>query len=198
MYRKRKNVSPHFRMPVPYDPVTGRDHILSPNRPFCRFTLNAALSTADDRQDATITHQYGPGSMHSYSNKIIVFNMETKRTGVYAFSGQQDDAGIAAWDKDNNWLILCMLSEGLRGGCLAENHKGRGEVFKVYLGTWDCDSHKWSYDTETEYQAIDWRYDVPYPDAGATGLFQPRCSSTYGIIWETVALDCDSPGPCGE
>jgi hypothetical protein len=97
-----------------------------------------------------------------------------------------------------NWMLLDATGQKLRGGCLAENHKGRGEVFEIYLGEWDCSSHKWVYDTETAVKAIDWRYDVPYPDEGATGLFQPMCSSTHGIIWETVALDCDTPGECGD
>lgn len=86
---------------------------------------------------------------------------------------------------------------GLIGGCLAENHKGRGVVFEIYLGSWSAADHKWNYDTETEVKAIDWRYDVPYPNAGATGLFTPRASDTYGVIMETVALDCDTPGACG-
>ncbi len=85
----------------------------------------------------------------------------------------------------------------LRGGCLAENHPGRGTEFDLYLGTWDAATTSWTYDTNTIVLAIDWRYGVPYPVAGATGLFQRRASNTHGEIWEVVALDCESPGPCG-
>lgn len=85
----------------------------------------------------------------------------------------------------------------LTGGCLAEDHPGRGIGFNIYLGVWDPDYDNWSYDTSEEPAwAIDWRYGVPYPDAGATGLFEPRGSTYYGTIWECVALDCESPGEC--
>lgn len=86
----------------------------------------------------------------------------------------------------------------LRGGCLAEQHPGRGEPFTLYLGSWDASANGWTYDTTLTVWAIDWRYGVPYPDEGATGLFIPRSSDYYGIIWEVVSLDCSSPGPCGE
>ena len=85
---------------------------------------------------------------------------------------------------------------GTRGGCLDENHPGRFTLFDIHLGTWNSTTHKWEYDTENTVKATDGRYGVPYPDAGATGLFEPRASDTYGTIWEVVALDCSSPGAC--
>lgn len=94
-----------------------------------------------------------------------------------------------------NWMLLDP-PELLRGGCLDENHTGRGAVFHIHLGTWDPAIDGWDYDLTKTVHAIDWRYDVPYPDAGATGLFWPRISTTNGVIWEVVSLDCSSPGPC--
>ena len=67
-------------------------------------------------------------------------------------------------------------------------------VFAIWLGAWDAAAHEWIYDEAVDASpAIDWRYGVPYPDQGATGLFISRASDTYGTIWEVVALDCDVP-----
>jgi hypothetical protein len=85
----------------------------------------------------------------------------------------------------------------IRGGCLEENHPGRGIVFEIALGVWSSSNHKWSYTAGTK-KAIDWRYGVPYPPAGATGSFIQRPSDTHGSIWEVLDLDCESPGECGD
>jgi len=91
---------------------------------------------------------------------------------------------------------------GLSELMLAEDHPGKGIVFKCYQGIWCSEDHTWRYDcTDTcddWVWAIDHRYDVPYPDIGARGLFTPRASDTYGTIWECVALDCSSPGACAD
>jgi hypothetical protein len=92
-------------------------------------------------------------------------------------------------------VVKCSIDD-LVGGCLYDDHPGRGIPFKIYLGTWNTSQDKWIYDTSVKVDAIDWRYGVPYPDAGATGLFKCRKSDTYGVIWEVVALDCTSPGTC--
>lgn len=85
--------------------------------------------------------------------------------------------------------------------CLSENHPGRGIVFHAYEGSWDSADNRHEYESAGEtctglgsVHAIDWRYGVPYPDAGAKGLFIPRISVTYGTIYECVSLDCTSPG----
>ncbi len=83
---------------------------------------------------------------------------------------------------------------------LAEDHPGKGIEFKCYKGIWCPQDHTWRYECtdgcDEWVWAIDWRYDVPYPDIGARGLFTPRSSVTYGIIYECVSLDCSSPGSC--
>jgi len=89
------------------------------------------------------------------------------------------------------------LGPQLTGGCLQQDHPGRGTPFHITLGEWQSDDYSWDYTGETVY-AVDWRYGVPYPDAGATGLFTPRGSDDYVTIWEVVALDCSSPGECGD
>lgn len=95
-------------------------------------------------------------------------------------------------------VLFVAADIGLIGGCLAENHPGRGTAFDIHLGVWSRADDKWVYAEEDTVTAIDWRYGVPYPSAGATGLFELRASTTYSVIYETVALDCDSPGDCGD
>ena len=111
-----------------------------------------------------------------------------------------DDSIEQLTDHNNlviNWLLLgAPASYTLIGGCLGQNHPGRGTVFDLHLGTWSSEDNEWSYADDT-VDAIDWRYGVPYPDEGATGLFTPRASDTYGTIYECVSLDCESPGACG-
>jgi hypothetical protein len=97
-------------------------------------------------------------------------------------------------DKLGTWWAVPITA--IIGGCLAENHPGRGVAFNLTLGTWDATQTKWLYNISPNVKAIDWRYGVPYPDAGATGLFHPKASDTYGTIWECVSLDCESPGAC--
>jgi len=92
------------------------------------------------------------------------------------------------------WLVPC--PNKLTGGCLTENHPGRGTPFAITLGVWNKATNEWIYSGGAA-TAIDWRYGVPYPDAGSTGLFEQRTSDDYGTIWEVVALDCSSPGDCG-
>ena len=99
-------------------------------------------------------------------------------------------------DQYINWLLLDTAGPGLRGGCLDENHPGRNDPFDIHLGTWSSASNAWVYDLDNTVKAIDHRYDVPYPDAGATGLFEARASDLYGTIYEVVSLDCSSPGAC--
>lgn len=95
-------------------------------------------------------------------------------------------------------VLFTATASGLVGGCLAENHPGRGTAFDIHLGTWSPTYDKWIYDAENTVTAIDWRYGVPYPTAGATGLFEARPSGSYGLIYEAVAMDCESPGDCGD
>jgi hypothetical protein len=94
--------------------------------------------------------------------------------------------------------VITNYKDRLVGFCLAEDHQLRGNETDVWVGTWSIANHAWTYDCTTTFtlQMIDWRYGVPYPDAGATGLGQWRESTDNGAILEVVALDCDSPGSC--
>jgi len=109
-----------------------------------------------------------------------------------------DDIVVAYYDRKRGAFIPIAPGVELIGFCLAENHPGRGVLFDVYLGVWNPNDHSWGYDTSTTYKCIDWRFGVPYPLAGATGLAVWRPSRAYGRILEVVPLDCISPGACPE
>ena len=146
---------------------------------------------------------YGnPGTMDSpmlalversdYTNGLDVgvkegsFCLQSGYTG-YRIIGDYDDCS------GTMRVVKAAETDLLIGGCLAEDHPGRGEVFAIWLGTWNSATHEWDYDEEEAEPAMDWRYGVPYPGQGATGLFISRASDTYGTIWEVVALDCEVP-----
>lgn len=201
MFRKRKSVSPHYRIPAPFNPVAGSDASLyGPMRLMARFVLDEALTTSDESALATLTttHQWGPGVYHCPDITIHVHNLLTETADVYKFYGAAGNAGICFWNYDNHWQIVGLNDGGLIGACLAENHPGRAATFDIYLGEWSPTLHQWIYDIETTYTAIDWRYGVPYPALGSTGLFEARPSDTLGVIYEVVSLDCESPGTCAE
>jgi hypothetical protein len=102
-----------------------------------------------------------------------------------------EPAEVWALVRISNWHAM-----STKGACLAEQHPGRGVPFDATLGVWNPATDGWDYIGAT-IKCIDWRYGVPYPEAGATGLFTQRPSATYGTIWECVSLDCSSPGePC--
>jgi len=107
----------------------------------------------------------------------------------------------APYADSNENLIQIKLIEfdqsesGLIGCCLVDDHPGRGVLFDVHLGYWDYMNLVWVYTTSIG-KAIDHRYGVPYPEKGATGLFEKRKSYSHGFIWECVSLDCESPGEC--
>jgi hypothetical protein len=100
---------------------------------------------------------------------------------------------------------LCVILFQAGGGrvrrcCLAENHPGCGVVFNLKLGTWNPGSHAWDYEESASAKGIDWWWSEvgPYPDAGATGNFEPRPSDEFGTIWHCLGnLSCD-PDNCGD
>lgn len=98
-----------------------------------------------------------------------------------------------------NWMLVDSAPAlTLVEMCLAENHPGRGVVFESYMGAWSPDDNKWIYEGTTKYKCIDWRYGMPYPDAGGRGLFQARPSTEHEVIYDCVSLDCESPGDCDD
>jgi hypothetical protein len=202
MFKRRKNPAPYFRQPNPSNPIAGtKEYLFPPLKQYARFTLTEALTTTDEYKQAEITDagQWGPAPIYHCSDIFIyVVNQLADDDTTYIFSGSIGDVGIALWDRDNYWRIITLGRGGTVGGCLAENHPGRGVAFDIHLGTWDPagTAPHWNYAVGV-VTAIDWRYGVPYPDAGATGLFDSRRSDTYGTIWECVSLDCTSPGACG-
>jgi len=95
-------------------------------------------------------------------------------------------------------VIKCPVYNELVEGCLAETHPGYGTVFTIKLMVWDPDNngHKPDPNDTDDHYAIDWRFGMPYPDAGTRGLFKPRigyCDGEYVCIYEVVSLDCSVP-----
>lgn len=89
--------------------LDGRLFIIHPftYKTLVRFTLDFALTTADTSQTATITDQYGMGVDNTTaSGGIIVHNLETSSAGTYMFEGNVGDAGLAIWDRDNEYRII--------------------------------------------------------------------------------------------
>lgn len=135
---------------------------------------------------------------HRIEDGVLDWRQRTPEPRIIALSRvgwlPPDTDVEVAWD-GKRWRIF-WADAGLRGGCLAENHPGRGIVFDLALGRWEKADDEWIYDAGI-VKAIDWRYGVPYPAMYATGLFERRLSEDHGWIWECVSLDCDSPGECG-
>jgi hypothetical protein len=112
------------------------------------------------------------------------------------------DYAIFFRDKLGSWLAM-PIGSGARRCCLAENHPGCGVVFDLKLGTCNPDTDEWNYEATASAHGIDFWYSVngPYPDAGATGNFEPRPSDTYGTLWHAlgnVSCDDDACGTCAE
>mgnify|MGYP001333882367 CR=1 FL=1 len=216
MFQKRKQVGPYFKTINPVNPITGDAHYLYPPlKQYCRFVLTEQLTTRDEVKKATIIDrdQWGYNPIYHCPDVIIhVHNLLVQEAvaadaeadppvaavpAIYTFYGPIGASGFAVWDQSNHWRIVYMVG-GLRGACLLEQHPGRGQPFGIMLGFWATDNDSWAYVEADEGVAIDWRFGVPYPDAGATGLFEARESEKYGTIWEVVSLDCTSPGACGD
>ena len=92
-----------------------------------RFTLDAALTTSDASQTATITDQYGPGVDNTTaSGGITVHNMETSAAGTYMFEGNLNDAGLAMWDQGTDYRIIQIECDTTPAG--GEEGGGGGET----------------------------------------------------------------------
>lgn len=233
MFRKRKQPTPDFKLPPPYQPITGERAPLMVEGVF-PYTAMMQVAETDTHDDYLVCRGFDV-RMRRFSYSISVAKpMGMRYKGSYQVGqifpailplqtsnasptdvpwrvGQNPGVATVSQGhpaslsekvdflKDDNGIYIAwqILDEGrpLIGACLAEDHPGRGLVFGIWLGIWSPSLHEWEYDDSgaNSIPAIDWRYDVPYPDQGATGLFTPRSSDTYGTIWECVALDCSDP-----
>ena len=106
MFRKRKQPTPHFRLPPPFNPLTGQFAPFVPDRKdLCLFSLDEALATTDASKDATIVAQYGDGSAHGQS-AIVVYNTPTATEDVYLWAAASGDYGYAFYDNQKKWRLL--------------------------------------------------------------------------------------------
>lgn len=255
MFRKRRQPTPHFRLPPPYQPITGVQAPLMVQGifPYCAMVQVAAEDTHenyvlcrghDTRINKFIDYEAGnadkPGIpvAKPYGNRIVgMYQIAQVFPAVLPLQGTHpqradwygshaptptsvpwrvgQNPGVAETSKGHpedlqetieilytdegvviNWMLLDSAT-GLVELCLAEDHPGQAVKFNCYFGVWDSSTDDWDYDEcSITVAAIDHRYDVPYPVAGATGLFTPRRSDTYGTIFECVSLDCSSEKAC--
>lgn len=154
-----------------------------------QFTLNEDM--ADGTGTADLVTLDGTDTLLDVEITDLVGNLGNLGNGIQGQCLEQMDV-------DGTRYYAIIGTNGLVEMCLAENHPGRGVVFDVYMGTWSPDNNKWEYDELSTHKAIDWRYGMPYPDAGGKGLFHPQTSTTHGVIYDCVSLDCDSPGTCAD
>jgi hypothetical protein len=249
MFRKRRQPTPYFKLPPPYNPTTGEHAALAFSGVF-PYVAMMQVAADDTHNDYVICRGFDlrTGKFVDYEDGNtdkpgipVAKPYGKRRKGVYTIAqvypavlplqssspspssvpwrvgqnpgwatggeghpqGLDEEIDFLKDDDDVpiNWQLLDEGGGQLVGGCLAEDHPGRGTVFGIWLGEWDSANHEWDYDNSPAHSnpAIDWRYGVPYPDQGATGLFAPRASDDYGTIWEVVALDCDVPADhsCG-
>ena len=117
------------------------------------------------------------------------WNIDAGNIGIGLSVG---DYVVCYWDQQRG-MFVPVAPPGLVGFELAEAHPGRGLKFDVYVGAWDPAIDGWDYDCDNEFACIDWRYGVPYPGKGTTGLGQWHLSDTHGRILEVVSLDCQIP-----
>jgi hypothetical protein len=204
MYRKRHNPSPAFRLPQPFNSVTGMDSPLSPMAPFCRFKLLEDLTESMDRAKAEITHQWGVGAKHSFIDTIKAMNLERGSEdegeedyeATYVFSGAEGEAGIASWDQGQKWRILRMETDGLLMELCAQEAATRNVPYECLLGRWDADTGLWCYVDAPTVFAIDHRIGPPLAEENWKGLYQRMPSNVEehnGSLYVCVSLDCEEP-----
>jgi len=172
------------------EPIAGRLWLCTLNEDMGETTSGEAaadllsLDTTDTAKDITVVDPHDLfGHLEDGAEGLCVEQLDTDGTRYFV-------------------LVYAQYARAMTELMLAEDHPGKGIVFKCYRGIWCSEDHTWRYDCTDVCAdwawAIDHRYDVPYPDIGARGLFTPRPSDTYGTIWECLSLDCSSPGACAD
>jgi len=245
--RKHRQPTPHFKLPHPFQPITGERARLQVGgvSPYCAMMQVAAEDTLDDYVlcrgfDIRIPKfvNYDANDLTNNPGIPVAKPYAYRMPGIYkvgqiyaAFLPLQigvpspvevlwrvgQNPGVSSTTQGHpadlseeveilyttageviNWFMVETPVESvtLVELCLAEDHPGRGTAFNAYEGVWNPATDGWDYTCGDTVKAIDWRYGVPYPDAGTRGLFTPRISTTYKTIYECVSMDCESPGDC--
>jgi hypothetical protein len=105
---------------------------------------------------------------------------------------ETDDRIVAFFSQQRQAYIPISESPKIVECELLEDHPGKDVVFEIKVSTWDPSTDGWYYSEEETNVAhgIDRRYVPEYPGIGARGLFMRMPSSTYGILYECVSMDC--------
>lgn len=245
MLRKRKQPTPAFKLPPPYQPITGERAplVVKGVFPYVAMMQVAAEDTEQDyvlcrgfdvriarfidyedgnadKPGIPVAKPYGRRHAGAYSVGQIfpaILPLQTDNpspTDVPWRVGQNpgvsettlghpidlDETVDFLKDENDVFINWMLLDEGekLVECCLAEDHPGYGVVFTVKLMVWDSNNngHKPDPDDTDTHYAIDWRYGMQYPDAGARGLFvrhRGTCNGSPVDMYEVVSLDCSVP-----
>jgi len=248
MFRKRKQPTPDFKLPPPYNTVTGERAPLKIEHVF-PYVAMMQVAAEDTQRDYVVCRGFDVRFARFIDYKAgdannpgipVAKPYGSRRTGIFEIGQifpavlplQTENASPASVEwrvgqnpgvatvseghpaslsekvdflKDTNGIYIAwmLLDSGdaaeteLIECCLAEDHPGYGEIFKVKLMVWDpaSNGHKPDPDDD-DYYAIDWRYGTPYPDAGSRGLFikrQGTCDGETVDMYEVVSLDCEVP-----
>jgi hypothetical protein len=88
--------------------------------------------------------------------------VETADTGVYRFSGDAGDAGLAVWDRDNNWLIVDMEEEDPATAALWYVGKTTGAIGAGSSGTAEMYTSGWT--ASGTYFTVANPHDIELPE----------------------------------
>ena len=248
VFRQRKQPTPHFKLPPPYQPMTGdRAQLMVPGIfPYCAMMQIAA---EDTHCDYVVCRGYDPRDRKYYDYDggdqpgiAVAKPYGNRRVGVYRIGevypavlplsagaeqdgkivpriGQNpgraegaecqghptslDDEIVHIQDEGDVYISWMLLGDGpspLVELMLAENHPGKGIVYKCYKSIWCPQDNAYRYNCDDTCDdwvfAVDFREDVPQPVIGARGMYIAMPSVEHGTIYINLSMDCTSPGTC--
>jgi hypothetical protein len=170
--------------------------------PWAQVTLQITNTKVDDNDTDTSGMYLGKMIHYAHSDaewkdtKVKEWEIDGSGT-TFPIMGE-DERVSCFWDIQRG-MFVPMAPQFLQGICLNENHPGRGVLFDVHIGVRNKSDNGWDYYQTPLFKCIDWRFGVPFPNAGATGLAEWRWSNSVvypNKILEVVSLDCDTIGPC--
>jgi hypothetical protein len=144
--------------------------------------------------------QYTSPTILTYGANVFVGFVDQSRGGAPGQRYLSQSCGSKTCG-DLTYPLVMVDGGGEVAGSLAEDHPGCNTEFDIWLyPTWLVGTRKWDIsdcdDDNLKYKAIDYRLGVPEPSKYASGLFAPRLSTTHGMIFEAIDIDCTSPEEC--